>query len=119
MRYLRGAALAVLSFACMPSFAQAPADAFAVLDGAAVTCTTSNVDGSLGLANTGTITNTGCVVAGTIEAGTPAAQSAYSAFLTEYANVATQPPCQYHNVPLAGAFLSPGVYCYDAAVTVT
>jgi hypothetical protein len=98
------------------AFADAAED-FAVLAGAAVTCTGSTVKGNVGLANPGTITNTGCTITG--EAGTPAAQSAYATFLADYANLQVQPPCDFNNVPLAGAYLLPGVYCYDAAVTVT
>jgi hypothetical protein len=90
---------------------------FAVLAGAAVTCTDSTVKGDVGLANPGTITNTRCAI--TEQAGTQAAQTAYATFLDDYADLSTMPPCDFNNVPLAGAFLPPGVYCYDAAVTVT
>ena len=120
MRNVRGAAAVALSLACGSAFAQvspSAAEDFAVLAGAAVTCTGSTVKGKVGLANPGTITNTGCTITG--EAGTPAAQSAYATFLADYASLQTQPPCDFNNVPLAGAFLLPGVYCYDAAVTVT
>jgi len=119
MRQVHSAAAVVLSLACgLASSASANAtDDFAVLAGAAVTCTGSTVNGTVGLANPGTITNTGCNITG--EAGTPTAQSAYATFLADYANPGTQPPCDFSNVPLAGAYLLPGVYCYDAAVTVT
>ena len=102
------------------SFASAqPAPQFAVLAGAAVTCTVSSVQGNVGLANPGMITNTSCAITGSVEEGTGAAQAAYASFLGEYASLRTAPPCDFHNVPLGGAVLSPGVYCYDAAVTVT
>ncbi|MEP7068133.1 MAG: ice-binding family protein [Usitatibacter sp.] len=115
MKYFRTVAVMVFTLACGVAFA----GEFAVLAGAAVTCTDSSVKGDVGLANPGTITNTGCTIAGAIEQGTPAAQAAYDAFLAEYANLRTQPPCDFYNVPLGGAFLPPGVYCYDAAVTET
>ena len=117
---LRKAAALALSFACgFVSSAQSAPEEFAVLAGAAVTCTTSTVNGNVGLANPGTITNTGCVINGATEVGNAAAQDAYAAFLDAYVNLRTAPPCDFNNVPLAGAFLPPGVYCYDAAVTVT
>jgi hypothetical protein len=84
-----------------------------------VTCTDSSIKGNVGLANVGTITNTTCTIAGATEEGTAVAQSAYADFLNAYANLRTMPQCDFNNVPLAGAFLPPGVYCYDAAVTVT
>ena len=99
-----------------PAFAQE----FAVLAGTAVTCTTSTVNGDVGLANAGTITNTGpCMINGTIHQGDAIAQTAYDTFLADYASLMAEPPCEFNNVPLAGAFLRPGTYCYDAAVTVT
>ena len=122
MKNIRGVAVAVLSLACGPAFAQgsaATAVDFAVLAGAAVTCTTSTVNGDVGLANPGVITNTGCTITGSTEQGTAAAQAAYATFLADYADLQGAPPCDFNNVPLAGAFLPPGVYCYDAAVTVT
>ena len=122
MKHLRSIAAAVLSLACGSAFAQvspgAPED-FAVLGGAAVTCTVSSVQGNVGLANPGTITNTSCAITGAIEEGTAAAQTAYATFLDDYANLATEPPCNFYEVPLTAAPLPPGVYCYAAAVTVT
>lgn len=119
MRHVHSMAALAFSLAC--GFASsALADAvedFAVLAGAAVTCTGSTVQGNVGLAHAGPITNTGCTI--TEEAGTLAAQSAYATFLADYASLRTQPPCDFNNVPLAGAYLLPGVYCYAAAVTVT
>jgi len=118
MRHLRTVAALVLAFGSVSfALAQPPPEEFTVLAGAAVTCTTSTVNGDVGLANAGPITNTGCTITG--QAGTPAAQTAYATFLADYANLQTAPPCDFNNVPLAGAFLPPGVYCYDAAVTVT
>ena len=115
MRHIRILIAAVLSL----GYGVTHAADFAVLGGAAVTCTASRITGDMGLANAGTITNTGCTITGATEAGTAVAQSAYDSFLAEYANVRSLPPCDFNNVPLAGAFLPPGVYCYEAAVTVT
>lgn len=119
MRHIHSMAALAFSLGCgfASSALAAAAEDFAVLAGAAVTCTGSTVQGNVGLANPGTITNTGCTITG--QAGTPAAQSAYATFLADYDNLRTQPPCDFNNVPLAGAYLLPGVYCYDAAVTVT
>jgi hypothetical protein len=115
-------AIAAISWTCASAFAQpSPAtDNYAVLAGAAVTCTASTIDGNVGLANNpSSITNTGCTINGTADAGTSAAQAAYASFLDQYAGLRTQPPCDFYETPLAGAFLPPGVYCYNAAVTVT
>ena len=118
MRHVHAIAALALSSSCgLATSAWADTQDFAVLAGAAVTCTGSTVQGDVGLANPGTITNTGCTMQG--QAGTQAAQDAYATFLADYANLRTQPPCDFYNVPLAGAYLLPGVYCYDAAVTVT
>ncbi|MCA1797980.1 MAG: DUF3494 domain-containing protein [Xanthomonadaceae bacterium] len=65
------------------------------------------------------MTQTNCSISGAVEIGSNTAVAAYSTFIDEYNALATQPPCQFFNVPLAGAFLQPGVYCYDAAVVVT
>jgi hypothetical protein len=87
MNFHKAAALA-LSFACgFVSSAQSAPQEFAVLAGAAVTCTTSTVNGNVGLANPGTITNTGCAINGATEVGNAAAQDAYAAFLGAYANL--------------------------------
>ncbi|MGZ3396578.1 MAG: ice-binding family protein [Usitatibacter sp.] len=119
MRHVHSMAALAFSLAfgfASPALADATED-FAVLAGAAVTCTGSTVQGNVGLANPGTITNTGCTITG--QAGTQAAQDAYATFLGDYGSLRTQPQCDFNNVPLAGAYLLPGVYCYDAAVTVT
>jgi hypothetical protein len=121
MRHVRGTAAVVLSLACAFAF---PASAstledFAVLAGAAVTCTVSSVQGDVGLANTGTITNTSCAITGSTEEGTAVAQTAYTTFLHDYAGFTTEPPCDFYEVPLTGNPLPPGVYCYSAGVTVT
>ncbi len=115
MKPIRTMVAVVLSLAC----GGALAGEFAVLGGVAVTCTVSSVQGAVGLANSGTITNTSCAIAGAIEEGSPVAQAAHDTFLADYASLRTMPQCNYLNVPLAGSILPPGVYCYDKAVTVT
>ena len=120
MKHIRDAAAVMIYLVCGSALAQvspSTVEDFSVLAGAAVTCTDSRVNGAVGLANPGTITNTRCTIAG--QAGTPAARNAYETFLDDYANLRTAPQCDFNNVPLAGAFLPPGVYCYDAAVAVT
>lgn len=120
MRCVHSMAALVLSLACGPAFAQASSavEDFAVLAGTAATCTVSSVQGDVGVAH-GPITNTSCAITGSIEQGTATAQAAYEQFLGDYAGYRLDPPCDFYEVPLAGAHLSPGVYCYAAAVTVT
>jgi len=134
-------AIALLSAACSdaPSAAIAgPANAsaaslsktsggstnFAVLANAAVTCTNGTVTGSVGtfLATpTGSVTQTICPVTGTVDVGGAAAVAAYDAFLTTYAALAPSPSdnCTMLTGTLDGVTLAPGVYCFDAAATLT
>ena len=119
VKHIRTMVALALSLACGSVFAQGTPEDFAVLAGAAVTCTVSSVQGNVGLANPGTITNTSCAITGAMEAGTPAAQTAYATFLNDYAQLKTEPPCDFYETSLTAAPLPPGVYCYDAAVTVT
>ncbi len=115
MKPIRTLIAVALSLACGDALAQDVGD-FTVLAGKAVTCTDSIVEGAVGLGDEGAITNTRCEIPGGTVVG---ANGAYQSFLDYYAAVKVEPPCQFHEVPLAGAFLPPGVYCYDAAVTVT
>jgi hypothetical protein len=121
MKHFHSLAVAAISLACGYAFAQVSptVEDFAVLAGAAVTCTVSSVQGDVGLANPGAITNTSCAITGAIEEGTAAAQTAYEIFLGDYANLATAPSCNFYETSLTAAPLLPGVYCYNAAVTVT
>src|SRR4051812_13805465 len=59
------------------------ASGFAALAGSAVTCTTSHVAGNVGIV-TGSLTNTGCTISGTIDNANAAAAAAYADFLTAY-----------------------------------
>jgi hypothetical protein len=92
------------------------AGSFAVLAGTAVTCTTSNIIGDVGVA-TG-IAVTGCTT-GTIHLGDSVAQQAYADFLTSYATFPSVPCDTTLTGDLAGLVLKPGVYCIDAASTTT
>ena len=91
---------------------------FAVLGGPAVTLTGSTVNGNVG--SLGAYTNTGSTVNGTVYQGDQVAIDAYAAFLGEYAALG-KVPCGgvTLNLPLNGQSLTPGVYCFDAAVTET
>ena len=97
------------------------AEDFAVLAGTAVTCTDSLVIGDVGVDLGGAVTQTNCTISGTVHEGDTVAQQAYDDFLDAYDDLATVPPCDFTNEPLdnTSASLTPGVYCFDAAVTQT
>ena len=96
------------------------AEDFAVLGGTAVTCTDSVVVGDVGVDLGGAVTQTNCTISGTVHVGDTVAQQAYADFLLAYANLAAEPGCvDLTGQPLAGQSLTPGVYCFDAAVTET
>jgi ice-binding like protein len=93
---------------------------FSVLGGTAVTCTDSVVTGFVGLFPGTAFTNTRCTFAG----GTPpatdgAAIQARTAFLSAYDALAAVSCGQTLTGTLAGVTLAPGVYCFDAAATLT
>ena len=120
--------LASMGFAALlnsasPALAQVSlgaAEAFAVLGGTAVTCTDSTVGGDVGVNLGGAITQTNCTTTGTVHLGDTVAQRAYHDFLVAYDALASK-PCDVNltGQPLAGKSLTPGVYCFDAAVTET
>jgi len=97
------------------------AGSFGVLSGAAVTCTDSNIDGDVGVTVGAPITRTNCVLSGTIHKGDTTAVTAYSDFLKAYAELAAIPleQCVFLSGTLANVTLAPGVYCFDAAATLT
>jgi len=95
------------------------AEKFAVLGGPAVTCTNSSVNGDIGVALSSAFTNTGCTITGTVHAGDAVAARAYRDFLSAYAALATTPCDQTLTGTLAGVTLTPGVYCFGAAATLT
>ena len=124
--------LALLSAACgdassrltSPSFTDAVvgASSFVVLANAGVTCTDGTIIGDLGtFSATGAITRTNCPITGTLHVGDGVATQAYNDFLNTYAVLAPQAGdvCTMLTGTLAGVILAPGVYCFNAAATVT
>lgn len=96
---------------------------FAVLGNQAVTCTSpGTITGDVGTFQgppTGSITNTGCVITGTLDVGNAAAKAAYSAFHTAYTADSIMACGTVLTGTLAGVNLAPGTYCFDAAATLT
>ncbi len=113
-------ATAALLGGVSPAWAQVSlgtASEFAVLGGAAVTCTAGSVVGDVGISPgiTASFTNTGCAIAG----GTPPATNAAAAqaradFLNAYAVIRSAYCTQTLTGTLAGLDLAPGVYCVSA-----
>ncbi|MEO8066005.1 MAG: ice-binding family protein [Candidatus Doudnabacteria bacterium] len=98
---------------------------FTVLAGTAVTCTApGTINGDVGVVPPGAFTNsTGCVISGAVPPATDAASvAAYGDFLNAYANIgnSTSTPCGV-TLPstLSNVTLTPGVYCTDAALTLS
>ncbi len=93
---------------------------FAVLAGTAVTCTNSTVFGDVGVWPGMAITQTSCMINGSVHPGDAVAKQAYFDFLSAY-NALALMPCDYIiSGNLAGVTLvQPGVYCVDAASTTT
>jgi len=130
-------ALALLSAACSdpssrlmsPSFGDsvssdtlAAASNFLVLANAGATCTDGTILGDVGtFSSTGAITRTNCPITGILHVGDSAATQAYNDFLNTYAVLAPQAGdvCTMLTGTLAGVILAPGVYCFNAAATVT
>jgi hypothetical protein len=84
--------------------------------GGAVTCTTSSITGNVGSSGVpASVTNTGpCAITGSIVA--PVSAQVVRDFNTAYAAFALV-GCDKVLTTLDGQFLSPGVYCVDAAAT--
>jgi hypothetical protein len=108
------------------TWAQAPslgaAGSYGVLANSAVTCTSSTINGDVGIFTVGTpVTQTSCPINGTVHAGDAAAAAAYADFLAAYDAIAAIPAeqCVVLTGTLAGEVLPPGVYCFDAAATLT
>src|SRR3954463_1585775 len=96
------------------------ASGFAALAGGpaagAVTCTSSTVAGSVGVIRPGSFVSTNCTVA----AVNTNATAAYADFLNAYDALQFNTQCDQTLIgTLAGVTLSPGVYCFPAAVTLT
>jgi hypothetical protein len=102
----------------------AAASNFVVLANAAVTCTNGGITGNVGtfLADpVGSLTQTGCPIAGDVQVGDSAAQQAFNGFLGQYASLTPRlgDVCTTLTGTLDGVILAPGDYCFDAAATVT
>ena len=95
------------------------AGSFAVLAGAAVTCTDSTVFGDVGVWPGIAITQTNCTINGTVLAADGIAKPAYIDFLGAYNALALKQCDSILSGDLAGLTLTPGVYCVDAASTTT
>ena len=89
---------------------------FAVLAGTALTCTDSNVAGTVGVNFTTAFASTRCKMQ------VQYAPGAYGDFLTAYGKIADNLGCTTDNIltgTLAGLTLGPGTYCFTAAATLT
>ena len=97
---------------------------FAVLAKASITCTDGNITGDVGTfmaEPSGSVTTTSCPITGTKRLGEEAATQAFDGFLSTYAALAPKPEdvCTALTGTLAGVILSPGVYCFNGAATLT
>jgi Ice-binding-like len=94
---------------------------FAALGGSAVTCTRSAVEGDVGVDLGGAVTGTLCAISsGTGHEGDTVAQQAYDDSLLAYDAIGRmQCDVDLTGQPLVGQSLTPGVYCFDTAVTQT
>jgi hypothetical protein len=96
---------------------------FAVLSAApggigAVTCTDSTIAGSIGSSGAqSSVVQTSCTATGAVVA--PVATQVLTDFNAAYAALASTSCDQVLTGTLSGVTLAPGVYCFDAAATVT
>jgi hypothetical protein len=95
------------------------AENFNILAGTAVTCTNSTVLGDVGVYPGTAVTQTDCTITGTIYAGDTVAANAQLDFDNAYANVGYAVCDSTLTGTLDGLTLTPGVYCFDAAATLT
>jgi hypothetical protein len=108
--------VALAQAATAPSLGSA--SSFGGLAGTAVTCTTSTVTGDVGVV-VPAFTNTCCTITGTVHNGDATAATAYADFRSAYNSFPSVPCEQTLTGTLAGVMLTPGVYCFDAAATLT
>ena len=115
---LRAIALTAIVLNAPAAFAQTPpvpARTFAVLAGAAVTCTNSSVIGDVGVWPGPTVTQTACLVTGgTVHQSDAAARQAFMNFTSTYDQLRAARPANCRALPL-GPVIFPGVYCLTAA----
>ena len=101
----------------------ASGSAFAILSaapdgGGAVTCTDSTILGDVGSSGApASIVQTSCAITGAIIA--PVSSQDVAGFYGQHDALAAVPCDQVLTGTLAGRTLSPGVYCFDAAATLT
>jgi hypothetical protein len=110
--------LASIVLAASPASAQpvlGSAQNFAILAGAAVTCTNAKVIGDVGVWPGTAVTRTGCTIDGRVHRADRIAEQAFLDFTTTYNNLRDNPPACRETLigTLAGEVLVPGVYCVD------
>jgi hypothetical protein len=100
-----------------------PPSTFRVLANTAVACTSGSISGDVGTFRpgpAGSFAGVNCpVIDGTVQLGTPASVAAYNSFVATYNARETVPCGSVLTGTLAGVTLSPGVYCFDNAATLT
>lgn len=116
-----------LSFGASAGAPSAPslgtASSFAVLSaapggGGAVTCTNATISGDVGSSGlAASVVQTGCAITGAIVA--PVSAQVVANFNAAYDALADQSCDQFLTGTLAGVTLTPGVYCFSAAATLT
>lgn len=116
-------ALSVGAFPAAAATSLGAASDFAVLSAApgglgAVTCTDSTIAGSIGSSGApASVVQTSCTVTGAVVA--PVGAQVLADFNAAYAALASTSCDQVLTGTLAGVTLAPGVYCFDAAATLT
>ena len=111
---------ALSSASAQASTSLGSAGSFAVLAGTAVTCTDSAVTGDVGVWPGTAITQTNCTITGgTVHPADESAAAAYVDFLSAYGALALEECGEVLTGTLADVTLAPGVYCFDAAATLT
>lgn len=92
---------------------------FNILAATAVTCTNSTILGDVGVYPGTEITQTDCTITGTIHSGDNVAAAAQIDFASAYDDVGAAGCDSTLTGTLDGMTLTPGVYCFDAAATLT
>jgi len=114
--------MALSSAGLMAAGCETHTSGFTVLANQAVTITAATVSGDVGTFQappTGSVTQTNSTIDGAIHVGDAAAVQAFNAFLEDYDALAEVPCDEVLTGTLAGVTLPPGVYCFDAAATLT
>ncbi|MDB5390551.1 MAG: hypothetical protein JWM11_6197, partial [Planctomycetaceae bacterium] len=96
------------------------AASFAVFAGGAVTATTSNLIGDVGLFPAAVFTNTGSTISGTVHNGDATASQADTDVKNAYTTLGAMPfTTDLTGLDLGGRTLTPGVYRFGAGATLT